>query len=350
MKALAPQYWEQRGGTRPSSVFWTAADRHYIALRTDVKPVDTNGINAYQSAYWSYTALILNQTGTRMPLWLLRGLAGVMSNSIVRPSMIQLGQLIPWHIQRLRNSQRLRLRDLLVVDAQSPWNTDGARLPVLDAECWAFTHYLMFGEDAVHRPKLDRFVQLLNQQRDPQLAATEAFGDIDALEQGFVRYFDRQIFGFLQIKVDVVIKEDTFVTRALPPAEAMMARAAFHVATRRPVEARALIDESRKASPNLAQAYELDGLLADADRNVEGARPAYGKAIELGSTNFYAHFRWAALTLTEGRGRGGPDPETRARVEQALERATSLNAQFAPAQTMLQNVRGGRGPLNPAPR
>jgi len=140
------------------------------------------------------------------------------------------------------------------------------------------------------------------------------------------------------------------VTRTLPPAEALTARAAFHVATRRPVEARALIDESRKTSPNLAETYELEGLLADTDRDVDGARAAYARAIALNSTNFYAYFRWASLTLTGGR--GALDTDTRARVEQALERATSLNAQFAPAQTLLQNIRNvaPRRPSGPAPQ
>src|SRR5262249_31032 len=43
MKELAPTYWEQRGGVHPSSVAVTGADRHYIALRSDIKIDDRQG-------------------------------------------------------------------------------------------------------------------------------------------------------------------------------------------------------------------------------------------------------------------------------------------------------------------
>src|SRR5436190_4637198 len=41
LKALAPQYWEMRGGTRPASVFMTTPDAHRILVRLDVGTVDT---------------------------------------------------------------------------------------------------------------------------------------------------------------------------------------------------------------------------------------------------------------------------------------------------------------------
>src|SRR5262249_10266693 len=40
MKALVPQYWEQKGGLHPGSVSANGADRYYIALRSDVKSDD----------------------------------------------------------------------------------------------------------------------------------------------------------------------------------------------------------------------------------------------------------------------------------------------------------------------
>lgn len=70
MKMLVPQYWEARGGTRPASVFTTAADRHYIAVRSDVKVDDTPGINPYRSSYWSYSLLTFDAAYEReLPLW-----------------------------------------------------------------------------------------------------------------------------------------------------------------------------------------------------------------------------------------------------------------------------------------
>jgi hypothetical protein len=81
MKSLAPEYWE--GDTvRPSSIFVTAADRHYIALRSDVRTEDSTNVNPYQASFWSYSTLALDAAFDRpLPLWFTNGLAGVLSNS-----------------------------------------------------------------------------------------------------------------------------------------------------------------------------------------------------------------------------------------------------------------------------
>jgi hypothetical protein len=77
MKALAPRFWEQTDGVRPESVFVEGVDRYHIALRSDVKASDREGINPYMNAYWSYVALVLDSSFERdLPLWLQRGLAG----------------------------------------------------------------------------------------------------------------------------------------------------------------------------------------------------------------------------------------------------------------------------------
>ncbi len=335
MKALAPQFWEERGGVRPGSVSANGSDRHYIAVRGDAKAVDTAGVNAYVNAYWAYTSVVL-ATGSRreLPLWFSRGLADVMSNTIVRESFVQVGQPIPWHVQRLRSGgERLRLRELITLDRNSPWVTDGARRPVWDAQCWALMHYLMFADDGAHRSQLDRFVTLLGEGKAAPDAATLAFGDLDAIDKGVNLYIKQELFGYVQIKADLNVKREGFATRVLSPAEAAATRAAFHAAMRRPVEARALIDEARKLDPNLPAPYEVAGILADAERKTEDARAAYAKAAELGSTNFYAYHRWAVLM-------GRPaDAEGRAQVERSFTRAVELNSSYMPSHALLADVK-----------
>jgi hypothetical protein len=54
-----------------------------------------------------HVSLVLQQSATRdLPLGLNRGLAGVVSNTIVREARLQLGPPIPWHLQRLRDRGR----------------------------------------------------------------------------------------------------------------------------------------------------------------------------------------------------------------------------------------------------
>jgi len=121
MRALAPQYWEEKGAVRPASLFVTGPDRYYVALRTDVKASDTAGTNPYRAAYWSYVALVLRSSVSRdLPLWYYVGLTEMMSNTIVRDTHLDIGRPIPWHVQRLRDRTRLPARELLTLDRTSP--------------------------------------------------------------------------------------------------------------------------------------------------------------------------------------------------------------------------------------
>lgn len=74
MKALAPEYWEQKAGVRPVSVWVTGGDQHYMVIRADIRGEEDRLINPYTSAYFSYTNLILTSSfGRELPLWFSRG-------------------------------------------------------------------------------------------------------------------------------------------------------------------------------------------------------------------------------------------------------------------------------------
>jgi len=120
MKLLVPQYWEKgSSGLHPSSVLATGLDRHYIALQADAKADDTDAINPYFGAYWSYTALILDASFEReLPLWLRDGLAGVISNTIVREKEIRLGMAPPWYVRTMATG----LAYLVTADMHRPYN------------------------------------------------------------------------------------------------------------------------------------------------------------------------------------------------------------------------------------
>jgi hypothetical protein len=141
LKGFAPMYWERKGGTRPATVWVGGVDQNYLAIRTDVEVDDKLNINPYVSSYFSYVSLILHQSiGRPMPLWFSRGLAGVMSNTIVRESKIMLGPIIPWELERLRTSARLKVPALLKMTGDSPAFVNGDGMSAFDAQSWAFVH------------------------------------------------------------------------------------------------------------------------------------------------------------------------------------------------------------------
>ncbi len=336
MKTLAPAFWAERGVIRPASIYAAGPDRHYVALRADVLAENTVGVNPYLPAYRSYASIAVS-TGLKrdLPQWFRTGLDDVLGNTDVRDSEIDVGRIIPGHLRTLRGGgQRLHLRELLKVDRSSSWGTFGdAQFPMFTAESWAFVHYLMFADKSVHRPKIDQFVTLVLGGTPIPAASDEVFKNVDALESDFFTYINRDVFEFGHITVDVNVNKEGFATRTWSPAEAKAKQALYLAATRRRVEALALVADARKLDPKLPDTYEVEGIFADVDRKAPEARAAYEKAVELGSTSFYPYLRFANIA------RAGADAATMVRVEQAFERAVALNAASVPALQQLGDVK-----------
>jgi len=339
MRAFAPQYWEDRGSIRPASVWVTAPDAHYLAIRTDVEVGGRRSVNPYLTAYHSYVDLVLSQSLDRdLPVWVRQGFAGVLSNTMVLDDQVLFGMPIPFYVQTLRQRPLLPLSELLTITRWSPEVTESARREVFDAEAWAFMHYLIFGDESAHVAQLDAYAQLVSSGKDAAAAFVATLGPIEPLESGFRRYYQRDVFSYRQIGLDLSVERERFPARPLAPAESATMRAMFLVAMRRPEEARAAIAEARKADRNAAGSYVAEGLLADQDGKPEEAKAAYGKASALGATCAYAYYRLASLTWEPAA-----SEETYAELEQQLTKAVALNTRYAAAYAWLGEIRSRLG-------
>jgi TPR repeat protein len=349
VRLLAPEYWERRGSIHPVSVWVTGRDQHYMLIRTDQRGDDTITLNPYTSAYFSYASLILNSSFDReLPLWFSLGLAGVISNTIVRDNFILLGPPIPWHLETLRTQSRLSLRQLIGVTRASSEYRQANNREQFDAQAWALVHFLMFGERGTHRSAINRFSNLLSSGTDAAAAFTEAIGRVEDLESSFAAYINTSLYSYSRVNLDAAVASQKFQSRALSPADAAASRAAFHVAMNRPTEARGLIDEARKTDPNNVAAFVSEGLLLDRTDKDDQAQVALAKAAELGTSNAYAHYRAAMLAWPAGP---QPNPETLKQIETGLARAVALNPSFADAYASLAQVRAalGRSPAEIMP-
>ena len=279
--------------------------------------------------------MVLGQSiGRDLPLWFRRGFTEVLSNTIVADDHILFGAPIPSELQILRERQLLLLPKLLTITRQSPEEKEATRREVFDAECWAFVHFLMFGDEGARSPKLAAYASLVAAGKDPAASFAETLGPIEPLQDGFRLYYQRSIFSYRRINLDVSVDRERFPVRKLPAAESASMRAMFHTAMRRPVEARAAIAEARKADPKAAGSYVAEGILADRDNKLDEAKAAYTKAAELESTNAYAYFRLAQLTWQPNASK-----ETLAAIEQHLTKAVGFNMRFADAYAWLGEVR-----------
>lgn len=338
LKALAPVYWERKNDVHPNGCWVGGYDQSFLALRTDVRSEDNRDLNPYQDAYFSYVSLITDQSLPRnLPLWFQRGFAGVVSNTVVRDQKLFLGPPIPWHLRSLNQRSRLTIAQLMAVNRDSPEYRTADGLARFDAESWAFVHFLMFADNGARWSKLDQFVALVGQGTEPSAAFREAFGATENLEEPFAVYINRSIYSFRQFNVDVSVKPEGFAVRPLGTDEEESRRALFHVAMRRPTEARAAIDAARKAGP-AADSWVAEALLLDQAEKVDEARAAYAHATDAGTTDEYAYYRLASLMW-----QGTVDKPTLTKVAGLLEKAIALNNRDANAYAMLAQARASLG-------
>jgi len=270
------------------------------------------------------------------PLWLSRGLSGVISNTLVRQDDIVIGAVLPWYLESLRE-RRLPLRHMLSTSRRSPDLLRDETQRYFDAQSWAFVHYLMFGDDARNADRLNAFVGMLAGGQDPDAAFTAALGSIDDYDRSFTSYVNRSIYRGARIKVDAGLDRERFPARSMTPPEGALARASFHAAMGRPEEARALIATVAKTDPQAAGARVVDALLLEREGNTEESRKAFDDAVSLGTTNPYALYRSAVLGWREA------DAAVLEAMEKKLARAVEVNSLFAKAHATLAEVRAQLG-------
>jgi tetratricopeptide (TPR) repeat protein len=341
MRVLLPKYWENRNSVKPASVMITSPDHSLVAIRADLKAEGQSDVNPHATTYFSYVTLILDGSiDADLPPWLARGLAQVMSNTIVRDGKVFVGTPIQRNLQVIAERSRLLLPALVQVKADAPELRTDDGLSRFDAQSWALVHMLMFGNDGTRQKALNQFFQLLVGGMDADKAFREALGAPEALEADYNQYLSRAIYSFLQLNVDVAVKREGFSQRDLTAADAAALRSLFYTATARPIEARAAFAEARKGDA-AAETYTAEGLLLEREGKRDEARQAYEQAVTAGSKSPYAHYRLATLRWTPN-----PSPDALKGIDQLLTRAVTLNSRHADAYSMLAEVRSLLGGEN----
>jgi tetratricopeptide (TPR) repeat protein len=338
LKTLGPQYWEGKR-LRPGSFWVTGRDCMFVALRTDVREPDEAGSNPYQTAYWSYAHAVFTRSFPRvLPFWYSRGVAEVMSNTVVREKELHVGRVIQDNLKLMQSQGSIPLEEFLAADRRSHWLTQPDDAQIFDAQAWALVHYLMFGDEGRNSARVTRFNTLLYDGATQEAALKEAFGDMTPYYVETRRYVMRQVFSFSRVPVSLDTPSEGYTARPLSPGEAAVRRGELLAAMGRPVEARALAEEARKADPTLPGPWEIEGTLLDAEDRREDARAAFEKAAAAGSKKAYVHYRLAQLEWTPN-----PDRAARERLAERLEAARALDPDSANTLSFLAEVRSGLG-------
>ena len=317
MRLLAPAYFARPSDTILVGISATGLDRAYLALRADVRNEDREGVNPFESAYWGFAAQAMRDTSSRWPQWLLRGMASVIGNTLVRDDEIQLGRVIERHLVSLRSSARMPLSEVvsLVSGDDSRFKQDDF-MRAHDAHTWALAHFLLWANQGAHQGALNAYITGLLRGADPVKSLTATLGDVARFETAFNVYVNRDLFPFTRFDTAARLRRDTFPAREAAPVETLLLRAAHQVAMSRPADARGLLAEAQKLQPGVGD--EVTALLADFELRRDEARAALERAVTQPYISWYTPFRLA--TLEPGQGRTSLQ-----RKKVWLEQATALN-------------------------
>jgi tetratricopeptide (TPR) repeat protein len=334
LRALMPEFWERKGGVRPSGLFVRAEDKHYIALRTDLADeFEAWEENPYHVVYHEYAHLLLDLNFGRLPAWVNEGLAEFYGATIIGREESERGKPLRSHIYLLRERAHLPLERLLKVDYGSPEYQEESRATVFYAQSWALVHYFLLGDKGAHSQAFVNYIDLLRKEVADDDAARQAFGDLRRLAQDLDRYVRRFAFVYVRTKLANDGAPLPVESRPVPEAEWQAVHGDFHLARGQLQAARPLLERAAELAPDLAAAQASLGRLELREERQEEARRRVARAVELASTSYLTHYLHAILNMGSWETR-----ESLAVAEQSLRRSVALNSDFAPGYALLAEV------------
>jgi tetratricopeptide (TPR) repeat protein len=323
-QALEPEAYLAKGQMDLAGLFMRAPDKNYILLR-----LDAQGEHPYATVYHEYTHFMMRNASEWMPLWLNEGLAEFYQNTDIQDKEVLLGQASPDDILYLRQNRLLPLTTLLKVDNTSPYYHEEQKGSVFYAESWALTHYIEMTDGQQGKNRLQDYANLLVKKEDPVVAAQQAFGDLNQLQQSLNSYIGQGRFMMFKLNKVFTVDESAFQVRAISTSDADAIRADVLVYNERTKDAQALIDSTLRDDPNNALAHETMGYLKFREGDMQAARKWYGEAVKLDSQSYLAHYYYAAMSM--GSAGTGQDPD----IESSLRACMKLNPGFPPAYDAL---------------
>ena len=132
------------------------------------------------------------------PAWFSEGYAEFTSTAKEMKGAYWLGVAANHRAYGLRDGKGLSIRQLL----QPPAKMDDRQIDALYGRGWLLTHYLLF--DADRRKQLARYLQLFNAGTPSLDAATEAFGDLEALDKALDAYLGRNMLPALPVDLKLL--------------------------------------------------------------------------------------------------------------------------------------------------
>lgn len=296
--------------------------------------------NPYETIYHEYYHSLTMPYFPSLPVWVSEGLADFYGNSKIVDKTAYLGMPDAGLMEQLHEQSLIPLAALFRVDYASPYYNESSKVSIFYAESWALMHYLMLGDNGIHRQLLVAYLDTLSKGASQDEAAIKAFGDIGKLQKALQSYASSNSFYDLHTPAPAKVPESDVRIRPLSDSEAAAYRGGFLTLHGQFSDAEMLLQEAARNEPKLALAQQNLAVLYYAQGKSEEARAALDAAIELDPQNALTRYIRANLSSKE------IDPRLRdSQAEADLRAAIAANPNFAPPYGLLATRLAANGAL-----
>jgi tetratricopeptide (TPR) repeat protein len=319
--------------------FQPGEDVNYITLTNDATQ------NPFSVIYHEYVHLLVENTSGNMPSWFNEGLAEYYSAfSIEEDRKVHLGDLIPYHLQTLRDGKLYPLRSLFAVDHYSPEYNEGSKRGMFYAESWALVHYLILGNGGQRRPQLGTFIKLLAANVGIDEAVKQAFQtDVETLQKEFKKYTEGHTFQMQTATFERKLEFDNETSAApLTEAEAQAYLGDLQLHTHQLKEAEIRLQQALALDPKLTMAQASLGIVRMRQQRFDEAKGALREAVNGNSNNYLTHYYYAYVVSREGMDSSsmvrGYEPDAAETMRAELKKAIALKPDFPNSYSLLAFV------------
>ena len=334
LQALEPSIYLDKAQVNLIGYFLSAPERNYILIL-----LNAPGAHPYAPIYHEYAHFVFSRMHQWMPLWLTEGIAEYYQNTEFFEDHVRLGKGDPGIQHTIDYNALLPLSTLFAVDPNSSYYHEQDKGSIFYAESWALTHYLKDKDERDGTHRLHDFLDLLQKNVDPMVAATQAFGDLEQLELDLRRHAVSGQYVVSEMPGTIDIDDSSFIVQPLSQTQADALRAELLAHVGRTGGARSLLQDLLRNDPANVAARETMGYVAFREQNLDEARKWCQQAIKLDPNSFVALYFFAAASIRKGT----TDKASQAAVEESLRTVIKMNPSFAPAYEALAIFYAQRG-------
>jgi len=274
-RALTPVKPLFRGSTIDVAGYYQSGeDLNYIALNGEYTD------QALLTIFHEYAHALVGDTLGRVPVWVNEGLAEFYEamQGLEAGKAVVIGRAPAQHVDLLKSSTLMPIKQLLSIDHDSPVYNEGSRRGVFYAESWALTHYLTLG-NRERAPQFTKYLLALRSGVDGGTAFNEAFGaDTSMLDRELFEYVRQVAFPALRLQFNQKITGEAERGTTLDDLDAEIYVGDLQARVGREKEARTRLQAVLTRKPDAARASTALGLIDYRARRFTEALPILERA------------------------------------------------------------------------